>query len=80
VLLPWGWHDDNTTIHLAEALAGVRYRRRKSVLFRQNGQALRCAYAEIDPCCQNFHLVDGWLEASRYGATKQFFSILLVLT
>lgn len=56
-------HDANTTIHLAEALAGVRYRRRKSVTIIQAGQPTRYYYGEIDHCCDNFNLVDQWLEA-----------------
>ncbi len=56
-------HDADTTIHLAEHLAGVRYRRKTSVMLRHAGQLTRFDYAEIDHCCQNFQLVDGWLEA-----------------
>lgn len=58
-------HDANTTIHLAEALAGVRYRRQKSVTIIQGGQPTRCYYGEIDHCCDNFNLVDRWLDAER---------------
>jgi aminoglycoside N3'-acetyltransferase len=54
----------NTTIHLAEALAEVRYRRSKHVCAMVNGVVTRIAYGEIDHCCQNFDLVDGWLDAS----------------
>jgi aminoglycoside 3-N-acetyltransferase len=56
-------HDANTTIHLAEALAGVRYRRPKSVTIIQAGQPTRYCYNEIDHCCDNFNLVDQWLDA-----------------
>jgi aminoglycoside N3'-acetyltransferase len=56
-------HDANTTIHLAEALAGVRYRRPKSVMIMQAGQLTRYCYSEIDHCCDNFNLVDEWLDA-----------------
>jgi len=58
-------HDANTTIHLAEALAGVRYRRPKSVMINQAGQLTRYGYSEIDHCCANFNLVDRWLDAQR---------------
>ena len=61
VLLLGVGHDANTTIHLAESLAGVRYRRKKHLVFRQDGEVIRLDYAEIDHCCQNFHLVDSWL-------------------
>jgi aminoglycoside 3-N-acetyltransferase len=65
VLLLGVGHDDNTTIHLAEYLAGVRYRRKKYAFLLQNGQSLRFDYEEIDHCCQNFRLVDEWLEARK---------------
>jgi aminoglycoside N3'-acetyltransferase len=55
--------DANTTIHLAEALAEVRYRRPKSVTIIQAGRATRYSYTEIDHCCDNFNLVDHWLDA-----------------
>lgn len=63
VLLLGIGHDANTTIHLAESLAGVRYRRQKYALVLKAGQLTRCDYGEIDHCCQNFALVEGWLEA-----------------
>ncbi len=63
VLLLGVGHDADTTIHLAEYLAGVRYRRKKHVVFLKDGQPTRLDYVEIDHCCQNFNLVDGWLEA-----------------
>jgi aminoglycoside N3'-acetyltransferase len=56
-------HDANTTIHLAEALAGVRYRRQKSLTIIQAGQPERYRYSEIDHCCDNFNLVDQWLDS-----------------
>lgn len=63
VLLLGIGHDANTTIHLAEVLAGVRYRRQKSMMIMQAGQLTRYGYAEIDHCCDNFKLVDQWLDA-----------------
>ena len=56
-------HTANTTIHLAELIAGARYRRPKSVLVRQGSQIVRVDYGENDHCCQNFALADGWLDA-----------------
>jgi aminoglycoside N3'-acetyltransferase len=56
-------HREDTTIHLAEALAGVRYRRQKYVTVSEGGRPRRVAYGEIDHCCENFVLVDGWLDA-----------------
>jgi aminoglycoside N3'-acetyltransferase len=55
-------HTSNTTIHLAESMAGVRYRRKKHVMLRNEGQVVRFDYAEIDHCCQNFQQIEGWLE------------------
>jgi aminoglycoside 3-N-acetyltransferase len=62
VLLLGVGHDANTTLHLAEWLAGVRYRRQKYVTIVKAGQLARFDYREIDHCCQNFNLVDGWLD------------------
>jgi aminoglycoside N3'-acetyltransferase len=65
VLLLGVGHDANTSIHLAEALAGVRYRRRKSVTILEAGKPARYCYCEIDHCCHKFNLVDQWLDADR---------------
>lgn len=62
VLLLGVGHDANTTIHLAENLAGVRYRRDKHVTLLVDGTPTRFEYREIDHCCENFALVDGWLD------------------
>ena len=64
ILLLGVGHDANTTIHLAEGLAGVRYRRPKSVTIIEGGELTRYCYGEIDHCCDNFNLVDQWLDAS----------------
>ena len=63
ILLLGVGHDANTTIHLAEALAGVRYRLQKSLTVNQGGRLIRLGYGEIDHCCENFNLVDAWLDA-----------------
>lgn len=65
ILLLGVGHDGNTTVHLAESLAGVRYRRPKHVTVRHNGESVRVEYGEIDHCCQRFALVDEWLDAAR---------------
>jgi aminoglycoside 3-N-acetyltransferase len=57
-------HDANTTIHLAEALAGVRYRRQKTLTITAGGRPVSFRYAEIDHCCDRFNLVDDWLDAA----------------
>ena len=63
VLLLGIGHDANTTIHLAENMAGVRYRASKYVMTLKDGQPTRYDYSEIDHCCRNFELMDRWLEA-----------------
>jgi aminoglycoside 3-N-acetyltransferase len=65
VLLIGVGHTEDTTIHLAEFLAGVRYRRKKSLVRLEHGRPARFDYAEIDHCCENFSLVDQWLEESQ---------------
>lgn len=55
-------HDANTTIHLAENLAGVRYRQTKRVTVTRSGKPDVIEYREIDHCCERFTLVDGWLD------------------
>jgi len=62
VLLLGVGHQADTTIHLAETMAGVGYRRKKYAMLLNEGQPMRYDYTEIDHCCQNFNLVDGWLE------------------
>jgi Aminoglycoside 3-N-acetyltransferase len=58
------WADEaDTTIHFAEAMAGVRYRRPKYVMVLRDGKPTRYDYSEIDHCCQKFNLMDQWLEA-----------------
>lgn len=62
VLLLGVGHDSNTTIHLAEFLANVRYRCKKHLTILKEGKPVRFDYHEIDHCCQNFNLVDRWLD------------------
>ena len=62
VLLLGVGHDANTTLHLAELLAGVRYRaRRHCTLLDERGRPVRVEYGENDHCCQRFALADDWL-------------------
>jgi aminoglycoside N3'-acetyltransferase len=68
VLLLGVGHDANTTIHLAENMAGVRYRRAKYLTVLRDGQPVRIPYAEIDHCCEKFALMDGWLSVRRQQA------------
>jgi aminoglycoside 3-N-acetyltransferase len=55
-------HTSNTTMHLCENMAGVRYRRDKYLTILKDGKPVRFEYREIDHCCQNFSVVDGWLD------------------
>lgn len=68
VLLVAVGHEANTTIHLAELLAGVRYRRPKHYSVLVNGLPKRVDYDENDHCCRRFGLMDGWLRAERLQA------------
>ena len=63
VLLLGVGHDANTTIHLAEELAGVRYRIPKWLTVMKDGRPARLDYREIDHCCSGFARMDEWLEA-----------------
>ena len=67
VLLLGVGHTADTTVHLAEYLAGVRYRRRKRLTVLRDGVPSPYEYDEIDHCCERFALVDGWLD----GAGRQ---------
>ncbi len=74
VLLLGVGHDANTTIHLAENLAQVRYGQPKYVMALSAGRRVRMDYTEIDHCCENFRLLDGWLDArgeQRHGIVGQ---------
>ncbi|MFT3770494.1 MAG: AAC(3) family N-acetyltransferase [Minicystis sp.] len=65
VLLLGVGQDGSTTIHLAEMLAGVRYRRAYSSMVLVDGVPRRVEYTETDHCCERFALVDEWLEERR---------------
>src|SRR5687768_15058749 len=54
ILLLGVGHDANTTMHLAENLAGVRYRLPAHAMILREGEAVRCDYDEVDHCCANF--------------------------
>ncbi|HEU0080139.1 MAG TPA: AAC(3) family N-acetyltransferase, partial [Longimicrobiaceae bacterium] len=54
-------HDADTTLHLAELLAGVPYRVPKHVTVLRDGRPARVEYGENDHCCERFALADGWL-------------------
>ena len=54
-------HDADTTIHLAELIAGVPYRQANHVTVMEDGRPKRIDYGENDHCCQRFNLADQWL-------------------
>jgi aminoglycoside 3-N-acetyltransferase len=54
-------HTANTTIHLAECIAGVPYRVSKTATVLVEGRPQRVTFAENDHCCRHFALVDDWL-------------------
>jgi aminoglycoside 3-N-acetyltransferase len=64
VLLVGVGHDANTTIHLAENMAGVRYRLPHYLTITRDGQPRRLDYSEVDHCCENFALMDEWLDST----------------
>ena len=68
VLLLGVGHDANTTIHLAELEAGVRYRRPKQCTVVRDGALVTIEYGENDHCCSRFNLVDEWLDAAAVQA------------
>lgn len=61
VLLLGVGHDCNTTVHVAENLAGVRYRQPKYATVLEDGKPKRYEYGETDHCCERFALLDDWL-------------------
>jgi aminoglycoside N3'-acetyltransferase len=63
VLLLGVGHDANSTLHLAELVAGVPYGVRKHCTLVDAGQARRIDYIENDHCCTRFALADEWLGA-----------------
>lgn len=64
VLLLGVGHDANTTIHLAENMAGVRYGLDKTLTILEDGKPTLVSYREIDHCCARFALLDDWLDAA----------------
>lgn len=63
VLLLGVGHDADTTVHLAENMAGMRYLRPKHLTVLKDGLPTRYEYKELDHCCENFAKLDEWLEA-----------------
>ena len=61
VLLLGVGHDADTTLHLAELLAPVRYGVTKHCTIIRDGRPVRLDYRENDHCCERFALADEWL-------------------
>ena len=63
VLLLGVGHDADTTLHLAELLAGVPYRVPRYCTILRDGRPVRVDYGENDHCCARFTFADEWLRA-----------------
>ena len=63
VLLLGIGHDANTTIHLAENMAEVRYRLAARLRIHKDGHPVWFEFSEVNHCCQNFQKMDIWLDA-----------------
>lgn len=57
-------HDANTSLHLAEVLAGVPYGLPKHITVLRAGKSTRIDYVENDHCCQRFRLADDWMRGN----------------
>jgi len=56
-------HSENTTLHLAEALARVPYSVAHPCIVEVDGVAQTVMVAETDHCCRGFRRADDWLRA-----------------
>jgi aminoglycoside N3'-acetyltransferase len=70
ILLLGVGHDADTTVHLGELLAGVRYRLPVHATILRDGRPVRVDYGENDSCCARFALLDAWLEPAD-GTARQ---------
>ena len=71
VLLLGVGHDADTTLHLAELLAGVPYRVPSYCTVLQDGRPVRIDYGENDHCCERFGFADEWLRARGLQAERR---------
>jgi aminoglycoside 3-N-acetyltransferase len=69
VLLLGVGHSEDTTLHLAEAIAAVPYSVSHPTVVAIDGKVTSVDIAETDHCCKNFALADEWLRAS--GAQRE---------
>ncbi|HET8539062.1 MAG TPA: AAC(3) family N-acetyltransferase [Anaeromyxobacter sp.] len=63
VLLLGVGHAESTTLHLAEALAGVPYSVSHPCVAEVDGVTRTVTIAETDHCCRGFGMTDAWLRA-----------------
>ncbi|NVJ25186.1 AAC(3) family N-acetyltransferase [Myxococcus sp. AM011] len=63
VLLLGVTHSENTTLHLAEALANVPYSISHPCVVEVDGVVGTVMIPETDHCCQGFRIADDWLRA-----------------
>lgn len=63
VLLLGVTHSEDTTLHLAEAIARVPYSISHPCVVEVDGVARTVMIPETDHCCTRFRLADGWLRA-----------------
>lgn len=61
VLLLGVHHSENTTLHLAEALAGVPYSMTHPCVVEVDGRVQTVPIAETDHCCEGFRQAEAWL-------------------
>ncbi len=54
-------HSENTTLHVAEAIAHVPYSAAHPTVVDVDGSPQVVMIAETDHCCRRFQLMDGWL-------------------
>ena len=63
VLLLGVTHSEDTTLHLAEAIAGVPYSVSHPTVVEIDGAPRTVMIAETDHCCRGFRIADSWLRA-----------------
>ncbi|HYV49821.1 MAG TPA: AAC(3) family N-acetyltransferase [Myxococcaceae bacterium] len=63
VLLLGVTHSEDTSLHLAEAIAGVPYSVSHPTVVEVDGVAKSVPIAETDHCCRGFRKADEWLRA-----------------
>lgn len=64
VLLLGVQHSENTTLHVAEALAGVPYGIEHPCVIEVDGAPRTVGIRETDHCCQGFCQLDDWLRSA----------------